>query len=764
MSLQGELLGTFIEDAEDILQGLFDTLMIIEDEPGNEEKLNELFRLVHTLKGAAALIELDEISNYAHKIETVLDAVRKGKLTMDADLNDIVFSSFNLLKLLIEDLKNQRDVDRSDKISNIVELLSIASNEEPGKGHAGRSDGKSTSTESQNEKGQKGNASLSSIDGGHDGNDKEASASKASFSKDESTFNSKNLFTLSADEKAYIENLLPGNKLYYLKFTIPSDVPMPLTRALILYRAIEEEMMIVRSFPPVEFMEENFNGMLKFVVLSEKGAGEIERIVNVESVKLEDLQELSVDELQGILSGMQHGTSPMVEETDNEVDSSGGEQEKEVERDNDPETSRSVATEKSSGTEKITEFSKKLIKDTIRVDVEKLDRLMNLVGELVINRTRNQDIIDRLKSKYGSESDIEMLSDSIQDEGRIIYELQESIMESRMVPVGLVFKRFPMFIRNMAKKDGKKINLVITGEDTELDKKLVDGISEPLIHLVRNAIDHGIEPAEERVASGKPEEGTIKISAYHEYNQIVIEVEDDGRGIDTKKVLRKAVECGAITPSNAKELAEKEIVNLIFQPGLSTADEVTENSGRGVGMDVVKKKIEGMNGAIEIRSTKGAGTKIYIKLPLTLAIIRALLVGFNRNIYALPIDDVVEIIKVSPDDLYRDSNGGMLMNLRDEIVSLHFIEDLFGLTRKGMKGTCYIIVVRVLDRKEGVIVDDLKGEREIVIKNLGGAFLNIPGIAGASIMGDGTVVPILDIQELLHRFETFEGLPRSGTA
>jgi len=769
MNRNGELLSTFLEDAEDILQGLFDTLMVIESEPGNEEKLNELFRLVHTLKGAAALIELDEISNYAHEIETVLDAVRRGELRIDEDLNDIIFSSFNLLKTLIEDVKNQSDVDRSEKISNVVQLLRIVSSGNAGGGDVGVNAGKRSSPPDRHVNAGGRSGVSSSRDGEPEGDEgREGITTSADTGGCDESVSGRDVsssiyghhFKLSADESAYIENLLPGNKLYYLKFSIASDAPMPLSRALILYRAMEEEMMIVRSFPAIEFMEEKFDGTVEFIVLGEKGARDVEKLVDIEGIRLEMIKELSVEELQGILSGIQGGGT--LEGTGSDPGEEGEPIEEGEGIDSDETVPEAHMKRNVSGTEKITEFSKKLVKDTIRVDVEKLDRLMNLVGELVINRTRNQDIIDRFKAKYGADDDIETLSDSIQDEGRIIYELQESIMASRMVPIGLVFKRFPMFIRNMAKKDGKKVKLLVVGEDTELDKKLVDGISEPLIHLVRNAVDHGIEPAEERIAAGKPEEGTIKISAYHEYNQIVIEIEDDGRGIDTDKVLRKAVEGEAVEADEAKRFTEKEIVNLIFQPGLTTADEVTESSGRGVGMDVVKEKIERMNGVIEIRSIEGTGTKIYIKLPLTLAIIKALLINFNGGIYALPIDDVAEIIKVSTSDFYSDSTGGILLNLRDEIVPLHFIEDLFGLTRKSIKNTYYVIIVKVFDRKEGVIVDGLKGEKEIVIKNLGGAFLDIPGIAGASIMGDGTVVPILDIQELLHKLETGERLSHSS--
>jgi len=730
MGTQEEFVSTFIEDAEEIVQSLFDTLMILDEEPGNEEKINELFRLVHTVKGAAALIGLDEISNYAHEIESLLDGLRKGRLAFSEDLSDVLFSSFNILKVLVEDLKSGRKGERCKKIDDMVELLRIAG-------------GRSRSTDNLVEEIDREPETPS-----HDKGQMEREESD----KEDGDYSeiSPELFKLSRDEKAYIGNLLPSNRLYYIRYSIPDDIAMPLSRALMLYRAIEEETMIIRSFPPVEYMEEEFRGYVDLIVLTDKDKKEIREIVNIEGVQLKFIKEVELDEIERIIFDFTSGEDSESSESDittehrmENKEDGGGEESLESTR------TESQDVDAHDRAKNIAEFSKRIVKETIRVDVEKLDRLMNLVGELVINRTRNQDIVERLKQKYGADSEIDVLNDSIQEEGRIIYELQESIMESRMVPIGLVFKRFPMFVRNMAKKGNKRINLVIEGADTELDKKLVDGISEPLIHLVRNAVDHGIEPVDERVALGKPEEGTIRIKAYHAYNQIAIEIEDDGRGIDLDLVVQKGIEKGMVTRAEAEELTRKEKIELIFQPGLSTAKMVTENSGRGVGMDAVKRKIEAMNGSMEIVSERNRGTKIFIKLPLTLAIIKALLVDFGRGIYAIPIDDIVEIIKVSASEFYRDSSGGMLLDLREEIIPLHYIEELFGLPVSGIKENYYVIIIKRFDRKEGVIVGELRGEKEIVIKSLSGMLLNLPGIAGASIMGDGTVVPIVDIQELL---------------
>jgi len=730
MGTQEEFVSTFIEDAEEIVQSLFDTLMILDEEPGNEEKINELFRLVHTVKGAAALIGLDEISNYAHEIESLLDGLRKGRLAFSEDLSDVLFSSFNVLKVLVEDLKGGRKGERCKKIDDMVELLRIA-------GGRYRSAG----------------GSVEGVDGGAEtlSHDKGQLESEVP-GKEDSEYSeiSPELFKLSRDEKTYIGNLLPSNILYYIRFSIPDDIAMPLSRALMLYRAIEEETMIIRSFPPVEFMEEEFRGYVDLIVLTDKGEKEIREIVNIEGVHLRFIKEVELDEIERIIFDLtSEDDGGPSEGSINAEHGVGGSDA--LDKGESPGSARTGShnVEEHEKAKNIAEFSKRIVKETVRVDVEKLDRLMNLVGELVINRTRNQDIVERLKQKYGADSEIDVLNDSIQEEGRIIYELQESIMESRMVPIGLVFKRFPMFVRNMAKKGNKRINLIIEGADTELDKKLVDGISEPLIHLVRNAVDHGIEAVDERVALGKSEEGTIRIKAYHAYNQIAIEMEDDGRGIDLNLVVQKGIEKGMVTRAEAEELTRKEKIELIFQPGLSTARMVTENSGRGVGMDAVKRKIEAMNGSMEIVSEKNKGTKIFIKLPLTLAIIKALLVDFGRGIYAIPIDDIVEIIKVSASEFYRDSSGDMLLDLREEIIPLHFIEELFGLPISGIEENYYVVIIKRFDKREGVIVGELRGEKEIVIKSLSGMLLNVPGIAGASIMGDGTVVPIVDIQELL---------------
>ena len=729
-----EFLSTFLEDADEILQSIDDTVLVIEKERGNEEKLNELFRLVHTLKGAAALIGLKRLSDYAHEIETALDQVRQGQITITDKFFDALCSSFETLKLLVEDVKTGNESERSEEISSSLELLKKfdASGDDSGTNESGEA---KDMEEDRQVRGNDTNTDLVS-----NVNIDKAMDAYGSFSDS-------NLYLLSNDEKEYIRNLFPSNQLYYMRFVVPPDVPMPITRALLVYRAVEEEMMILRSFPYIEYMEDQFDGSLELVVLTGKKEFELKEIASFDGVVAAELRRVSIEEAEEIIYAKSNSETKD-EALDAEVDGSkDAPPSPGIALKSNTEESEPRNVEKSDN--KLNEFSKKLVKDTIRVDVDKLDNLINLIGELVINRTRNEDIIHKLKARYSQDREIDILKDSVQDEGRIIYELQESVMQSRMIPVGTVFNRFPLFVRNMARKNGKKIRLVVRGEDTEFDKKLVDGISEPLIHLVRNAIDHGIETVEERIALGKDPEGLLRISAYHEYNQVVIEVEDDGRGVDRKKILRKLVESDAMSESEAVEMSDKEVVSMIFKPGFSTAEEVTESSGRGVGMDAVKRKIEEMNGVIEIKSDVGSGTKIFIKLPLTLAIIKGLFVEFGGRNYVLPLDDIEEVIKIKTSEIHSDSKGGMLLNLRGDVVSVYFIEDLLALPRNRLSDYYYLVLVKVFGRKRGVMVNTVVGEREVVIKNLKGRFMNLRGIAGASIMGDGSVVPIIDIQELL---------------
>jgi two-component system chemotaxis sensor kinase CheA len=389
--------------------------------------------------------------------------------------------------------------------------------------------------------------------------------------------------------------------------------------------------------------------------------------------------------------------------------------------------------------------------EVIRVDVERVETLMNLVGELVLDRNRIVKLASNLESKCGDSEVIEELIDSITGMSRTVSDLQDAVMKLRMQPVKKIFSKFPRIVRDLAKKLNKKVNLVLEGEDTEIDRSILDKLEDPLIHLVRNAIDHGIEPPEERIKAGKPEEGIIKLSAFQEGDRIIIAIEDDGRGIDVEKVKKKAVEKGLITPEQAENMSDKEAFELLFMPGFSTAEQVSEVSGRGVGMDVVASTIHTLRGTIEVESEPGKGTKFIMKLPLTVAIIRTLMVGVNERIFAIPLYSVVEIVKYDQDNVKKVGNFKSFM-LRDEVYLLFSLSELFDM--KDTEDKEFIVIVRVGEKNIAISVDNLFGEEEIVIKPLGKLLEDVQGIAGATITGDGKVVLIVDTNSLINDKKT----------
>ena len=402
-------------------------------------------------------------------------------------------------------------------------------------------------------------------------------------------------------------------------------------------------------------------------------------------------------------------------------------------------------------TEKKNEVAKKKKpekkEEVIRVDVERVEVLMNLVGELVLDRNRIVKLASGLETSCESTETIEELLDSITGMSRTVSDLQDAVMKLRMQPVKKVFSKFPRIVRDLAKKLNKKVNLVLEGEDTEIDRSILDKLEDPMIHLVRNAIDHGIEPPEERVKAGKPEVGTVKLIAYQEGDRIIIAIEDDGRGINVEKVKQKAVEKGLITPEQAKNMSDKEAFELLFMPGFSTADQVSDVSGRGVGMDVVASTIHALRGTIEVESEPGEGTKFIMKLPLTVAIIRTLMVGANNRIFAIPLYSVVEIVRYEPDNVKNIGQFKSFM-LREEVYLLFSLNELFDMPDEGEQQ--FIVIVRVGEKNIAISIDELFGEEEIVIKPLGKLLENVQGIAGATITGDGKVVLIVDTNSLIN--------------
>ncbi len=389
------------------------------------------------------------------------------------------------------------------------------------------------------------------------------------------------------------------------------------------------------------------------------------------------------------------------------------------------------------------------VEQTVRVDVRRLDHLMNLIGELVLGKNRLIRIYGDVEERYDGEKFLEELNQVVSSISAVTTDLQLAVMKTRMQPVGKVFNKFPRMVRDLSRELGKSIELIIEGEETELDKSIVEEIGDPLIHIIRNSCDHGIEPLEERRRLNKPETGKVQLSAYNEGNHIVIKISDDGKGLDPVMLKEKAVEKGVISERDAEGMSDREAFNLIFKPGFSTAKVVSNVSGRGVGMDVVKTNIEKLNGIIEIDSEVGVGTTQKLKIPLTLAIIQALLVGVQEEYYAIPLSSVLETVRISQDEIYT-VDGKSVLRLRDEVLSLVRLSDIFKVDAiLESNSDVYVVIIGLADQKIGVIVDYLIGQEEVVIKSLGYYLKNTRGIAGATVRGDGKITLIVDVGAMM---------------
>ncbi|MGL2336230.1 chemotaxis histidine kinase/response regulator CheAY2 [Helicobacter pylori] len=416
------------------------------------------------------------------------------------------------------------------------------------------------------------------------------------------------------------------------------------------------------------------------------------------------------------------------------------------------ETPKAPKTETKAKTKADTEENKAPsigVEQTVRVDVRRLDHLMNLIGELVLGKNRLIRIYSDVEERYDGEKFLEELNQVVSSISAVTTDLQLAVMKTRMQPVGKVFNKFPRMVRDLSRELGKSIELIIEGEETELDKSIVEEIGDPLIHIIRNSCDHGIEPLEERRRLNKPETGKVQLSAYNEGNHIVIKISDDGKGLDPVMLKEKAIEKGVISERDAESMSDREAFNLIFKPGFSTAKVVSNVSGRGVGMDVVKTNIEKLNGIIEIDSEVGVGTTQKLKIPLTLAIIQALLVGVQEEYYAIPLSSVLETVRISQDEIYT-VDGKSVLRLRDEVLSLVRLSDIFKVDAiLESNSDVYVVIIGLADQKIGVIVDYLIGQEEVVIKSLGYYLKNTRGIAGATVRGDGKITLIVDVGAMM---------------
>ena len=676
-----QYLGIFLEEAREHLQTLNRCVLDLEHEPGNLHILDEIFRSAHTIKGMSATMGYSEIAELTHEMENVLDLLRKGTLTAHADIIDTLFQCVDRLEQLVEEVANGK--------TGGVEVSALS-------------------------------AKLASLAKG----EMVAPAEKVqplSTTKDAKIDVSQ--MSLNDTEKEMASTAIAqGMKVYELTIRLRQGTLLKSVRAYMAMKALDEMGDVIKTDPLVEDLErDNFGQEFSVLLVTDNASEKIHDTI------------ISIAEIETVLvtpcSVAVPTTMEAVKNKTTDVSSSATALETGV-----AEIARGEKTE--------TAVAKNKGRALLRVDAEKLDSLLNLVGELVINKTRLQQI--------GLTNQLQELSEAIEQMDRVTTDLQSVVMKLRMVPVSQVFNRFPRMVRDLSHSLGKEINLIIQGEETELDRTVIDEIGDPLVHLLRNSIDHGIEKPEDRTASGKNPVGEVRLIARHEGNNVLLMVTDDGKGLKAEAIKQKAMEKGLITKAELDVMELNDIMKLIFLPGFSTAETVTDVSGRGVGMDAVRTKIEALGGVLELDSNPGQGTRVRIRLPLTLAIIQALLVQVHEETYAIPLGSIDSTINITPEEIRTIQQQEVIL-LRGQIIPLVRLGNSLGI--KSAAGfeegqELYVVIVQAGDHKIGLLVDSLVGQQEIVIKSLGKILTGIRQIAGATILGDGQVVLILDVNAL----------------
>lgn len=691
-----EELKIFLEEVEEHLQTLEEDLVKLEKEEDNPDLLQEIFRASHTLKGSSATIGHHRMANLTHAMENILDKLRKNQLTVSSGLMDVLLEALDHLRVLKDEIVNDEESDID--LDDVLPKMAAAAQ---GDVAAGAGPQKPAVAEKTREK-----------------------------------------VTLSFEEKDIVhKGMDEGKHAYTLYLHLDVEQEMISVRSFVTLMSLGEWCEVVASKPSQEEIEkENATSELSAVVLTVEDAARLKELVGA----LPNISNIEVipysDDLTGDNdSGAPDQAPPAVAQViAGAVASTVQNAEKPVKKEKAAAASVNNALKKSNR--------------TVRVDVELLDSLMNLVGEMVIDRTRLFQILGHVEMRDDMDEITQELGRTSIHIGRVTTQLQEQIMKARMLPVESLFNKFPRMVRDLSHKAGKQINFIMTGQETELDRSIIEEIGDPLIHLLRNALDHGIESPEDRTAAGKDPVGQLKLSAAHEENHIIITITDDGHGIDAEVVRQSAVKKGILTEEQVKRLSDKEAVNLVFASGLSTAKKVTDVSGRGVGMDVVRSNIEKINGTVEINTSVGRGTEFKIKLPLTLAIIRALLVSLNNCVYAVPLSSVTETIRMRETQIEYVNNQEVIL-VRGKVLPLVRLDNIFGFGRRGTesKDKLFVVVVNLAGNQMGIVVDSLVGEQEIVIKSLGKYIGDVQGISGATILGDGNVALIVDVSNLMKK-------------
>ncbi len=673
-----QYLGPFLDEAGDNLKHLDDLILVIEKDPENEEAIAEIFRSAHTLKGMSATMGFEKMATLTHSMEDMLDTVRKGKYTLVSKDIDLLFRSLDTLQIMVDSIRGGEN-DSSVDIGNLAVLLRDAAAE-------------------QNDPLPAAETKLSE---------------KVAVS------------SLSEEEAKWIrEAAAMGLTVHEVLVTLSPDCMLKAARAFMVVNRLEEMGEIIRAVPSVEAIEnEEFDKNFTLWLASSRQRSEIHdaaaRISEVASVEVKDLGADFHPSAEGEFAEEARAETSPEEKVPGETKTPPAPEEPHP----GPRQSRRESARK--------------LHQTVRVETDRLDKLMNLVGELVIGRAR----IERLVQ----EARLREFDEPLSQLGRISGDIQELVTKLRMVPVSFIFERFPRLVRDLSRTMEKEIDLVLEGQETELDRTVIDEIGDPMVHIIRNCMDHGIETPADRRASGKDEKGRIRIAAYQEGSGVIIEVTDDGRGIDAAKVRAKALASGVITEEESLAMSDEDVVNLIFLPGFSMAEKITDVSGRGVGMDAVKSKVESLGGQFDVSTELGKGTSVFLRLPLTLAIVLALLVKVGGETYALPLESVEETILVRKENM-KTVHGTPAVLVRGDVLTLSDLGGLLGAVREeGEDRREYpVVVVRTGRTRVGFVVDELIGQQDIVIKSLGRFLSKIRGIGGATILGDGNVALILD--------------------
>ncbi len=724
----GEYQDIFLEEADEQLQELNQNLLELERNPENIEIINNIFRAAHSLKSSAAFVGLNELSDLAHMMENLLQGIRDGSMAVTPEIVDVIFKCFDEIHNVIDTISSGEKPEQ-DLQWLINDIQAICDKTNRAAGGRSRKAAKAVA-------GRGGDSSLGSM--------------------------------LDADARRMVRRgLESGSSCCEVTVFIDPKAQMKWVKAQLVLNNLEKIGDIVATQPSIEDLsDDEMNNVVRIVMLTDSTNEEIRRAADVDLVQRIDLRALQVSQKDdkvvlkfGETESYSSDEVPArVPATNGErfssddlipADSAAGGGDDEEEEYQEVLGEDVVAVRTGDRTEQ--ERKKISVLKTVKVSIDKLDLLLNNVGELVIANSGFYKLYEEMRKISEEKSIINEFKSRMEQMSRIAKDLQSGIMKTRMVPVGQVLNRFRRLVRDLAKEFNKSANLLIKGEETELDKKVIDSIGEPLLHLLRNAVDHGIESSQEREKLGKPPVAQITLNAYQSGNQIFIEVSDDGRGLNIDHIKRKAVQLGLATPEMIAALDDAAIYDFIFTPGFSTAERVTDISGRGVGMNVVKEIVNELNGSVAIETEWGMGTRFVLSFPITLAIIPAIMVKVRKEMYAIPLSDVIETIKISQADI-TTIEGHEVINLRGEILSLlrlsRFIRLESGL---GPDDKMPVVVVGFGNRKIGLIVDQLEGKQEIVIKSLEQNYKTVEGLAGASILGDGSICLILDISSMINK-------------